>query len=87
VCHPPWVWAYSTGSFGFGMFMPEPALCPYPADLVSTDLKYYILNSPSYDGSCSYDWATGIASFTLSGIWSDDICQANFTITYNGIVP
>lgn len=74
-------WGFSNGELG--IILSTGGVPPVSTTINQNPLTGWLVsNSANVSGSCSQ--SNGVTTFTISGTWSNGICEAPFTITYQG---
>lgn len=74
-------WGFSNGDLG--IILSTGGVPPVSSQINQSTLPgWYVSNSTGVNGSCSQ--TNGVTTFTISGTWSNGLCSAPFTITYQG---
>lgn len=74
-------WGFSNGDLG--IILSTGGVPPVSSQINQATLPgWYVSNSTGVTGSCSQ--TNGVTTFTISGTWSNGLCSAPFTITYQG---
>lgn len=74
-------WGFSNGDFG--IILSTGGVPPVSSQINQATLpSWFVSNSTNLTGSCNQ--SNGVTNFTISGTWSNGLCSAPFTITFQG---